>query len=52
MSAPNTPLHEVFVRSKRGLDHRHMDSLHAQDDEQALHNCRACLEPFESFKCI
>jgi len=31
-----TPLFEVFVRSRRGLDHIHVGSLHAHDPEQAL----------------
>ena len=31
-----TRLYEVFVRSRRGLDHIHVGSLHAQDAEQAL----------------
>ncbi|MEM7078686.1 MAG: 1,2-phenylacetyl-CoA epoxidase subunit PaaB [Pseudomonadota bacterium] len=31
-----TPLFEVFVRSKRGLDHVHVGSLHAADAEHAL----------------
>jgi len=30
------PLYEVFVRSKRGLDHKHVGSLHAEDGVQAL----------------
>ena len=34
------PLFEVFVRSKRGLDHRHAGSLHAEDPEQALEYAR------------
>jgi ring-1,2-phenylacetyl-CoA epoxidase subunit PaaB len=34
------PLWEVFVRSKRGLDHRHVGSLHAADAEQALEYAR------------
>ena len=34
------PLFEVFVRSKRGLDHRHVGSLHAEDHEQALEYAR------------
>ena len=34
------PLFEVFVRSKRGLDHRHVGSLHAEDPEQALEYAR------------
>ena len=42
MNTPIAPLYEVFVRSKRGLDHRHVGSLHAQDDEQALQYARDC----------
>jgi ring-1,2-phenylacetyl-CoA epoxidase subunit PaaB len=34
------PLFEVFVRSKRGLDHRHVGSLHAEDHEHALEYAR------------
>lgn len=34
------PLYEVFIRSKRGLDHKHAGSLHAQDAEMALHYAR------------
>ncbi len=34
------PLYEVFIRSKRGLDHHHVGSLHAQDAEQALEYAR------------
>ncbi len=34
------PLYEVFVRSKNGLNHRHVGSLHASDDEMALTNAR------------
>jgi ring-1,2-phenylacetyl-CoA epoxidase subunit PaaB len=33
-------LFEVFIRSKRGLDHKHVGSLHAQDHEQALEYAR------------
>ena len=33
-------LYEVFVRGRRGLDHIHVGSLHAQDDEQALEYAR------------
>ena len=29
-------LYEVFVRSRRGLDHKHVGSLHAEGPEQAL----------------
>lgn len=40
MSNRELPLFEVFVRSKRGLDHRHVGSLHAEDHEQALEYAR------------
>jgi ring-1,2-phenylacetyl-CoA epoxidase subunit PaaB len=30
----------VFVRGKRGLNHVHVGSLHAPDDEMALRNAR------------
>ncbi|MEJ2760113.1 MAG: 1,2-phenylacetyl-CoA epoxidase subunit B [Gammaproteobacteria bacterium] len=38
----NLPLFEVFVRSRRGLDHKHVGSLHAEDHEQALAYARDC----------
>ena len=34
------PLYEVFVRGKRGLNHVHVGSLHAPDDEMAVHAAR------------
>jgi ring-1,2-phenylacetyl-CoA epoxidase subunit PaaB len=34
------PLWEVFIRSKQGLDHKHMGSLHAADAEMAVENAR------------
>jgi ring-1,2-phenylacetyl-CoA epoxidase subunit PaaB len=34
------PLYEVFVRGKRGLNHVHVGSIHAADDEMALHHAR------------
>ena len=34
------PMYEVFVRAKRGLNHVHVGSLHAADDEMALHHAR------------
>jgi len=34
------PLWEVFVRSRRGLSHNHVGSLHAADAEMALHRAR------------
>ena len=33
-------LYEVFIRSRRGLDHKHVGSLHADDPEQALEYAR------------
>ena len=36
----NWPLWEVFVRSKNGLSHKHVGSLHAADAEMALENAR------------
>ena len=36
------PLYEVFVRSSRGLDHKHVGSLHAEDPVQALEYARDC----------
>ena len=40
MSKKNWPLWEIFVRSKNGLEHRHVGSLHAADSEMALENAR------------
>jgi ring-1,2-phenylacetyl-CoA epoxidase subunit PaaB len=34
------PLYEVFLRGKRGLNHVHVGSLHAADDDMALHHAR------------
>ncbi|TAG05445.1 MAG: 1,2-phenylacetyl-CoA epoxidase subunit B [Burkholderiales bacterium] len=35
-SGNDWPLFEVFVRSKQGLDHKHVGSLHAADDTHAI----------------
>ena len=40
MSEPNTPLWEVFIRSRNGLAHKHVGSLHAADSEMALQAAR------------
>jgi len=40
MNKQSLPLYEIFIRSKRGLDHRHVGSLHAEDPEQALEYAR------------
>jgi ring-1,2-phenylacetyl-CoA epoxidase subunit PaaB len=34
------PLWEVFIRSKSGLNHKHVGSLHATDAQMALENAR------------
>ena len=34
------PLWEVFIRSKQGLDHKHVGSLHAADAKIAIENAR------------
>lgn len=34
------PLWEVFIRSKLGLDHKHVGSLHAADAQMAIENAR------------
>ena len=42
MSAPKTewPLWEVFIRSRQGLSHKHVGSLHAADATMAISNAR------------
>lgn len=41
MSNSNSwPLWEIFIRSKNGLHHRHVGSLHAADATMALENAR------------
>lgn len=34
------PLWEIFIRSSRGLDHKHVGSLHAADAAMAIENAR------------
>jgi ring-1,2-phenylacetyl-CoA epoxidase subunit PaaB len=34
------PLWEIFIRSKQGLDHKHVGSLHAADAAMAIENAR------------
>jgi len=36
----NWPLYEVFIRSKNGLSHKHVGSLHAADTDMAITNAR------------
>ncbi len=40
MSKNEWPLWEVFIRSKTGLDHKHVGSLHAADAKMAIENAR------------
>lgn len=40
MSSRNWPLWEVFIRSRSGLDHKHVGSLHAADARMAIDNAR------------
>ena len=40
MSTNEWPLWEVFIRSKQGLNHKHVGSLRAADAEMALQNAR------------
>ena len=34
------PMWEIFIRSKQGLNHKHVGSLHAPDAEMAIKNAR------------
>jgi len=34
------PLWEIFIRSKQGLSHKHVGSLHAADAQMAIENAR------------
>lgn len=40
MSKSNWPLWEIFIRSKSGLAHKHVGSLHAADAKMAIENAR------------
>lgn len=40
MSNKDWPLFEVFIRSKQGLNHKHVGSLRAADPEMAIENAR------------
>ena len=40
MSNKNWPLFEIFIRSKNGLSHKHVGSLHAADVDMAITNAR------------
>ncbi|MBK6369511.1 MAG: 1,2-phenylacetyl-CoA epoxidase subunit B [Flavobacteriales bacterium] len=36
----NWPLWKIFIQSKRGLEHKHVGSLHAADAQMAIENAR------------
>ncbi|MEN9347017.1 MAG: 1,2-phenylacetyl-CoA epoxidase subunit PaaB [Flavobacteriales bacterium] len=40
MSKADWPLWEIFIRSKSGLSHKHVGSLHAADAKMAIENAR------------
>ena len=40
MSTTPTPLWEVFIRARNGLNHTHVGSVHAVDAEMAVANAR------------
>lgn len=40
MSNKNWPLWEIFIRSKSGIHHKHVGSLHASDADMAIENAR------------
>ncbi len=40
MSNKDWPLWEIFIRSKSGLAHKHVGSLHASDAKMAIENAR------------
>lgn len=40
IEATDWPLWEIFIRSKQGLDHKHVGSLHAVDARMAMENAR------------
>jgi ring-1,2-phenylacetyl-CoA epoxidase subunit PaaB len=40
MKEREQPLWEVFIRSRSGLSHRHVGSLHATDAAMAIQNAR------------
>ena len=42
MNQEHLAVYEVFVRSNRGLDHKHVGSLHAESPDHALMYARDC----------
>ncbi len=42
MAQSNVQLFEVFIRLKNGLNHQHVGSLHAENQQQAMDYARDC----------
>ena len=40
MNKADWPIWEIFIRSKSGLAHKHVGSLHAADSKMAIENAR------------
>lgn len=40
ISAEEWPLYEVFIRSRSGLEHKHVGSVHATDAQMAIEHAR------------
>jgi ring-1,2-phenylacetyl-CoA epoxidase subunit PaaB len=40
VSKNDWPLWEIFIRSRQGLDHKHVGSIHAADAAMAIDNAR------------
>jgi len=40
MNKTDWPLYEVFIRSRHGLSHKHVGSVHAADETMAMENAR------------
>ena len=40
MSETDWPLFEVFIRSRSGLEHKHVGSIHAADARMAIEHAR------------
>ena len=40
VNSSSWPLWEIFIRSRQGLDHKHVGSLHAADAKMAIENAR------------
>ena len=50
-ATPDTPLWEVFIRSRNGLAHKHVGSLHAADATLAMQAARDLYTPAGARDC-